>query len=288
VRRRSKQTVPPKYILMALSGLCIILIIVSFVLNINKTPLNSTVGYAFVPMQRGINAVGDWCYDKVSNLKNIGDVLEENRQLKEQVSELSNELATVKLDQHELDTLRELLELDKQYSSYDKTAAYVIGKDQGNWFSTFTIDKGSKDGIRVDMNVIAGNGLVGIVTSVGSNYATVRSIIDDNSEVSAMVLNSKDLCIVKGDLKSTTENQQILISGIKDSDDEVEVGNQIVTSNVSDKYLPGILIGYISELQMDSNNITKSGTITPVVDFEHLQTVLVIMQTKHPMEDSEE
>jgi len=288
VRRRSKQTLPPKYILMLLSGLCIVLIILSFVFNVNKTPMNTAVGYAFVPMQRGINAVGDWCYDKISNLKNIGVVLEENEKLKEEVSELSNELATIKLDQHELDSLRELMELDKKYSSYEKTAAYVIGKDQGNWFSTFTIDKGSKDGIKVDMNVIAGNGLVGIVTAVGNNYATVRSIIDDNSEVSGMVLNSKDLCIVKGDLKTVSENQQIRVTGIKDSDNEVEVGNQIVTSNVSDKYLPSILIGYISELELDSNNITKSGTITPVVDFEHLQVVLVIMETKHPMEDSEE
>jgi DNA-binding transcriptional MerR regulator len=83
--------------------------------------------------------------------------------LKGQVEELTNELNTIKLEQYELDNLRELLALDQQYSDYKKTGANVIGKDPGNWFSIFTIDKGSKDGIEVDMNVIAGNGLVGIV-----------------------------------------------------------------------------------------------------------------------------
>ena len=64
----------------------------------------------------------------------------------------------------------------------------MIGKDSGNWFSTFTIDKGSNDGIKVDQNVLAGSGLVGIVTQTGPTWATVRAIIDDSSNVSGMAL----------------------------------------------------------------------------------------------------
>lgn len=80
----------------------------------------------------------------------------------------------------------------------------MIGKGTSNWFNTFTIDKGSKDGIKVDMNVIAGSGLVGIVTDVGKNYAVVRAIIDDTSNVSGMILSNNDNCIVSGNLKSMT------------------------------------------------------------------------------------
>ena len=156
----------------------------------------------------------------------------------------------------------------------------MIGKDSGNWFNTFIIDKGSKDGIEKDMNVIAGSGLVGIVTDVAPNYAKVKSIIDDTSSVSGMDLATSDNCIIRGNLQMMNENQEIELSDLKDTDDQVQAGDQIVTSYISDKYLQGILIGYIKDVSVDSNNLTKSGTITPVVDFEHIQEVLVILDKK--------
>ena len=130
------------------------------------------------------------------------------------------------------------------------------------------------------MNVIAGSGLVGIVTDVGKNYAVVRSIIDDNSNVSGMMLSTNDNCIVSGNLKSMTESNMILFSNLEDVDHKVSTGESVITSNISDKYLPGLLIGYVTEVTDDNNNLTKSGKITPVVDFKHLQDVLVITQLK--------
>ena len=70
-----------------------------------------------------------------------------------------------------------------------------------------------------------------------------------------------------------------------DSADKVVEGDKIVTSNISDKYLPNILIGYINVLNVDANNITKSGQLTPAVDFEHLEEVLVITQLKQSIEE---
>ena len=75
-------------------------------------------------------------------------------------------------------------------------------------------------------------------------------------------------------------NQNILLSELKDSKDKAELGDPVVTSNISDKYLQGILIGYINTLNMDANNLTKSGTVTPAVDFEHIEEVLVILKKK--------
>ncbi len=130
------------------------------------------------------------------------------------------------------------------------------------------------------MNVIAGKGLVGIVTDVGPNYAKVRSIIDDVSKVSAMVVTTSDRCIVHGDLQEMNANQRIRFNDLKDPDDEITEGAQVVTSNISEKYLQGILVGSIGDLKKDSNNLTKSGTLTPAVDFEHLEEVLVILDKK--------
>ena len=83
-----------------------------------------------------------------------------------------------------------------------------------------------------------------------------------------------------GDLQAMNDNCEITFKNLKDADDKVKKGDQVVTSYVSDKFLQGILIGYVSETEMDSNNITKSGTITPAADFEHLREVLVILDKK--------
>ncbi len=285
MRRKPKFKIPSKYMLISLTLLCAVFVYASFTMNLSGNPLNTAAGYIFIPMQRGINYVGRWISDKTDNLKDLKDVMEENARLKTQVDELTSELNTIKLEQYELNNLRELLELDQKYPSYEKVAANVIGKDAGNWFSIFTIDKGKKDGIEPDMNVIAGSGLVGIVTDVGPNYAKVRSIIDDVSKVSGMVLTTSDRCIVHGDLQEMNANQNILFTDLKDSDDEVEAGDPVVTSNISDKYLQGILIGYLSSIEKDSNNLTKSGTVTPAVDFEHVAEVLVILDKKESGEE---
>ena len=143
MRRKSKFTIPAKYLFLIMSGVCIIVMLLSFTLNISGGPLNTAAGYVFIPMQEGINRVGSWVTEKADNLKNLSDVMDENEQLRAKVDELTTELNTVKLEQYELDNLRNLYELDQKYPSYKKVAANVIGKNSGNWFTSFTIDKGS-------------------------------------------------------------------------------------------------------------------------------------------------
>lgn len=285
MKRKSKFVLPTKYILMIMTGVCIIAMLLSFTLNISGGPLNTVAGYVFIPMQRGINKVGSWVSDKADNLKQLSDVMKENEELKQQVDKLTTELNTINLEQYELENLRELLDLDQKYPSYEKVAANVIGNTGGNWFSSFTIDKGTNDGIETDMNVIAGSGLVGIVTDVGANYATVTSIINDTNKVGGMVSTTSDNLIVNGNLQNMNQNMVIDFTNLNDSDDEVQIGDPVVTSYISDQYQQGILIGYISSLEKDSNNLTKSGTITPAVDFEHIEEVLVILNKKQTAEE---
>ena len=285
MRRKSKFVLPAKYLLLVLSGVCIVIMLLSFTLNISGGPLNAAAGYVFIPMQEGINKIGIWVTDKADNLKNLSDVMAENEQLRAKIDELTTELNSVKLEQYELDNLRTLYELDQKYPSYEKVAANVIGKSSGNWFHTFTIDKGSNDDIEVDMNVIAGSGLVGIVTDVGPNYAKVTSIINDTSKVSGMVTTTSDNLVVSGSLQSMNENMVIEFNNLNDRDGKVAVNDPVVTSAVSSVYQQGILIGYISSIETDSNNLTRSGTITPAVDFEHLEEVLVILNKKQQIDN---
>lgn len=279
--RNKKKRLSSKYLLMILSGVCIVTIFTSLVLNISGGPLNAVAGYVFVPMQEGINNVGSWFSAKANDFKTLGEVLAENKELKSQIDDLTSQINKTKLEQYELDNYRELLELDNQYADFDKIAAHVIAMDGTNWFSTFTIDKGSKQGIAKGMNVIAGSGLVGIVTDVGPNYSKVRSIIDDSSNVSAMVLTTKDNFNVSGSLMNMNKDKVLPFSELRDENDKVQQGDPVVTSYVSDQYQQGLLIGYIYSVEDNANNLTKSGYITPVVDFQHLQDVLVITEIKN-------
>ena len=280
MKRRGKSSFPSKYILLLLTVICIMLLFAGYATGYAGEPIRTICNYVFVPMQKGLDYVGESISINSDDTKTKEQLIAENAQLQEQIDELSTQLTHTRLQQSELDTLRELYDLDQTYADYKTTGAHVIGKGTSNWFNTFTIDKGSKDGIKVDMNVIAGSGLVGIVTDVGKNYAVVRAIIDDTSNVSGMILSNNDNCIVSGNLKSMTESNMITFSNLEDSEDKVSTGDSVVTSNISDKYLPGLLIGYVTDITEDNNNLTKSGEITPVVDFKHLQDVLVIMQLK--------
>lgn len=282
-RKVEKPKIPGKYVMLMLSMLCIILMLTTFTTNITGTFLGNIAGFIIVPFQKGITAISSTFVEVSREKDTIEELQAANQALQEQIDELQIENNLLMQDKYELTNLRELYELDQQYSEFDKVGARVISASSGNWFDSFIIDKGSDDGILVDMNVIAGSGLVGRVVETGKNWARVTTVINDNSNISATVLHTQDNLIVSGDLR-LIEDGFIRYSQLIDEDNQVGIGDKVVTSNISDKYLPGILLGYVASVETDSNNLTKSGYITPVVDFEHLSEVLVITQLKPEIE----
>ena len=277
MRKRTKITMDPKYILMTIAIVSVALIIVSFRFQDKMTPIRTAVGSVVTPMQRGINKIGLVVADGMDYVTTVKKLVKKNNALQKQLDDLSQQNRLLQQDKYDRDDFRKLYSLDEKYSDYPKVAAHVISSD-GNWFNSFVIDKGSKDGLKVNMNVLAGDGLVGIVTEVNKSYARVRSIIDDESSVTGSFLKTSDMCFVNGNLKLIGKGM-IDISGIP-ADAEVKDGYEVVTSPVSDKYLPGILIGYARDIKTDSSNITQSAHLTPAADFSGLDMVLVITEVK--------
>ena len=277
MRKRTKITMDPKYILMTIAIVSVALIIVSFRFQDKMTPIRTAVGSVVTPMQRRINKIGLVVADGMDYATTVKKLVKKNNALQKQLDDLSQQNRLLQQDKYDLDDFRKLYSLDEKYSDYPKVAAHVISSD-GNWFNSFVIDKGSKDGLKVNMNVLAGDGLVGIVTEVNKSYARVRSIIDDESSVTGSFLKTSDMCFVNGNLKLIGKGM-IDISGIP-ADAEVKDGYEVVTSPVSDKYLPWILIGYARDIKTDSSNITQSAHLTPAADFSGLDMVLVITEVK--------
>ena len=279
MRKKKQSKFPAKYVLLIMTILCAVIIGCSLKTS-GSGPVSAAAGAVLAPMQKGVNQLGSGLTNLREHLRTKKSLEKENEELRTQLADAQENLNQVQLNQEELDNLKKLYQMDQTYADYEKVAANVIGKDAGNWFSVFLIDRGSNDGITVGMNVLADGGLAGIVIQVGPNYAKVRSIIDDNSNVSARNLSTSDLCVVSGSLKTMNESSLIDFDDLRDKEDQAKVGDQIVTSNISDMFLEGIPIGYITDIKTDSNNLTKSGHIATIVDFEHLDDVFVILQTK--------
>ena len=278
-KKKNQTSVMNRYLLIGLSVFCIFMMLLSSFSDKVGGPFKVVANVTVIPLQQGINQIGGWMGDMKDNFQTLKQVRAENTKLQKQVDSLITENNNLQQERYELQRLQELYQLDKNYADYKKTAAHVIGKDSGNWFSTFTIDKGSKDGIAADMNVMAGSGLVGIVTEVGPTWAKVRSIIDDSSRVGAMSLDSSYNCIVAGDLTLYEQGRLKLTDFSRDA--VLRNGDQIITSNISTKYLPGILIGYAVDVSIDPDHLTQSGYLIPAADFDNLQEVLILTDLKN-------
>ena len=268
-----------KHLLAIMTFFCVSAVVATLASGVTSAPLKEAAGLIIVPFEKSIASIGQWMTDVQDSFREKEDLIQQNEELQTTVDTLTEQNNVLLQDQAELARLEQLYELDEEYTDYPKVAARIISKDPGNWYDTFMINRGSNDGIRVDNNVIAGKGLVGIVTEVGSNWATVRSIIDDSSNVSAMTVSTDDICVVEGDLELIDEGK-LRFSQLYDREDKVSVGERIVTSNISDKYVEGLFIGYVSEIELDTNNLTKTGTLVTPVDFQHLKDVFVITTNK--------
>ena len=280
-KNKIKIKIVPRYLFIAMIVICLVLLIVSYRFSDSLGPVKSVAGNVITPMQVGINRIGSFFTSKLDYLKKVDDLIAKNKELTDKLNEVSYENKLLLQGKYELDNCRKLYNLDQTYADYPKVAARVISKDTNNWYSKFKIDKGSDDGIKPGMNVMAGNGLVGIITKTGKNYADVRSIIDDSSNVRGMFLDNSETCTVKGNLKLLDEGH-IEVTDIKKGS-SIQDGYEVVTSYTSQKYHPGILIGYVSGIKVDPSNMTESGYLTPAVDFSKLDMVLIITREKEEL-----
>ena len=263
-----------KNILIIITIFCGFLMVVSYLQSSVLDPVRYYVGYFMTPVQSGINRFGITVSNGIREQRHLREVYDENLRLQQRVDALTEENSRLRSDELELERLRELYRLDQNYMQYPKVAARVIARDSQKWFRVFRIDKGLSDGITKDMNVLSGGGLVGIVTEVGANYATVRSIIDDESNVYAMSQYSNDTCLVKGSI-TAYEDGMLDITNI-DKNAVFNDGDAVITSPLSTKFL----FGYASGISINSQHLTKSGRLIPVADFDNIQEVLVITQIK--------
>ena len=273
-----KKDISPKYLFLALSLICILLLALSLFSDSFLKKTKSLFGKVITPMQEGMSNIGEWVEERFLVFGDVKTLREENDALKKRNRELEEQIAKSQAELTELAELRALYSLDQMYPDYNTTAARIFSVDSSGWFNEFYINKGLNDGVYEDCNVLYDGGLLGIVVESYDSYARVRAIVDDRSKVTAAVGPNSALCTVEGSLSTSKDGYLLAVDISKEA--KVNVGDRVVTANVSDRFLDGLTIGYVSELIPDPNNLTVTARIRTAVDFSDVRDVLVITDRK--------
>ena len=252
----------------------ILLIILVFISNLklNKfSYIENAFSNIIMPIQSGITFLKNKLTGNDNYFYTMDILKEENEELKQKNTELEEELRKLEIIQAENSTLKEYLNLTEQYKNYKTVPAYIINKDISNYSSIFVINAGRNNGIKENMTVIAAEGLVGHVISVTNDTAKVQTLLDTSNVVSATLENSKDNVICRGTL-----NGNELKATYVSTDTILTENENLHTSGMGGIYPKGIYIGKIKKINETRNITDRSFIIETAVDFENIETVLVI------------
>lgn len=224
------------------------------------------------PLQNGASAVSGNVQGWGAYFQGIDALREENRQLQDEISRLKQELVDLEEYRSENERLEQLLHMAEEHQTqYDYVTTTVINRSQSNWYKTMVINGGSEDGFAVDMPVVCAQGLVGRIINTSAHTAEVLLITDRDGAVSAMVQNTRTVGVVEGNGENTVLS---MIHVPYDAD--IENYQQIITSGYGGIYPKGLLVGYISGIELQSDGLMLDIAVSSYVDFNRLEEVMVL------------
>lgn len=271
---------------MIVTAVAIILIIVIGITASKRMGLSKVekiVGDIFSPVEKVFFNIGKNVSNFINSIKDISTLREENENLKLKIAKLEekNRIYEDLIGRTEyLKNEKELIE----NTTYNLIAAQIIGKEPGNWFYRFTIDKGLKDGIKKGDTVIQGvetdegiiqEGIVGRVAEVGDNSSKIISIIDENSKIAFKVIRTQDGGIISGSVDGRSVDGRL--SGyLFDTKADIMKGDKLYSSGLGGIYVKDLYIGEIIDVIKKDEDLTKQIEIESIVDFKKLYKVFII------------
>ena len=198
----------------------------------------------------------------------------ENERLIKQITELKKENRDIQSYIAENNRLKGLLDLKQKDLKMETVAASVIARDYEKWYKGITINKGSINGIKKGDPVITADGILGLVESVGLNWSKVTTIFDSESAIGARFTRTGDVGVVEGDIE-LSELGKCKIEYISGTASIIN-GDILVTSGLGDVYPPELMIGKVSDVQLDAMGKIEYAVVEPIVDFEKIYEVLVV------------
>lgn len=174
--------------------------------------------------------------------------------------------------------LRDLLKF-KEMEVFDILAAEVVGRDPSVWFKTIVIDKGKIDGVTKGLPVVSAQGIVGQVISSGNRYAKVLLLTDPASAADALIQRSRSRGVVKGNAAPDCLFDYAV------RNDDIQIGDWVISSGLDGVYPKGLVIGQVTRLMRPNDDLFQEVIVSPAVDFEKIEEVLIILNPEKPGEE---
>lgn len=198
----------------------------------------------------------------------------ENEYLRQRLNSIENEVRTADTLERENARLQELLGLKNEHTDYSFCPAYIVAWDSSQWKSAFTIGKGTRSGLEERMVAVTQTGqVIGLITEVGPNWATVTTILDPAIEISASIASTGCTGVVQGNFTTSTHGS--LRMNYLPTEAIVRNNDQIVTTG-STVYPKNLIIGYVTDAGFDETGVAKYAVLQPAADFDNLEQVFII------------
>ena len=241
----------------------------------NRSIIENGAGSTLNPLQSVVYNGTSKVKETLDFFLNFSEVKTQNKELVDKNQELENKLATYSDLKEENDRLRDVLKFTEQRNNYNYIACDIISNSGGSFLNGYVVNKGKNDNVQKGMIVIAAQGLVGQVTSVGSNWSIVQSLVNENIAVSVMVQSTRD---ATGYIKGFTDSKNVNLAKVYDlpMESEVKEGDVIMTSGVGMLYPKEIRIGEVIKVEEDKVRVMKSAIVKPYVDFNKLEELFIV------------
>lgn len=261
-------------VLAVAAAIAVLLSVMSY-FSTTSAALPNLAGMIAAPFRSLAASLSDSVRDWTGYLTEFDALKAENEQLKLQIARMEETVRQAEADRDENARLRELAQLRQQRRDLHMESARVLVQDVSNWSSLLTVNKGSAHGVEVGDCVVTEAGyLVGVVTEAGLNWSTVRTILDSETSIGALVFRTGGTAVAEGDFSLMGEGALAL--DYLGSEPDVVAGDLIVTSGLAGYYPSQLVIGYVQEVRASDNGLAQYAVITPQADLTALTQVFIV------------
>ena len=261
-------------ILLSAILLCLVMSIFAALGGGHVSPISNFINILTTPIEKAVSGISNGIDSVGEHWFNYDRVVEENENLRRELSETKQKLRDAEVAEKENLQLRTALGMKERNRDFVFESAEIIGRSTENWTSTVTIDKGSLSGIAVNNCVITDAGMVGYVSEVGTTWATVTTVIDTGMEASAIVSRTREVASAEGDFE-LMQNGCLKLSYLE-SDTLAIKGDAVEISGLGGLFPKGIVLGIIEEIKNETHGISKYAVVRPAADLKKVSSVLVV------------
>lgn len=274
-----RNKIEKKYILLGIViGIVVLLVIVSSIVNSKRelSPVEMAIKDTVLLVEKVAYAPIRFVKDKVDEITKLHNIYEEYQILENKIGETDSIKAKNLELADEVDKLSKMLELNQTLSKDSYLNATVINRNLGYWYNTVTIDKGSKNGVEVDMPVVVSEGLIGKVSKVTNFNSTVKLLTSDdvNNKISVKInVDGKNVYGLLSGYNKETGN--FIVEGIADNT-EIKKGSYVMTTGMGDIFPSGILVGKVASITTDNFDLAKTVEVKSDVNFDDIRYVTIL------------